>query len=81
VFVAIEKTAPFQASLYVLSDNIVEYGRRQYRMALDLIKWSIDNNYWCDYVEFGVLKEIYKFGCLDTALETIHKSELIKIIK
>jgi len=81
VFAAIEKSAPFQASLYVLSDDMVEYGRTQYRMALDLLKWSIDNNYWCDYVEFEVLKESYELGSLDTALDTIQKSELIKILE
>ena len=81
VFAAIEKQAPFQSSLYVLNDDMVEYGRQQYRMALDLIKWSIDNNYWCDYVEFEILKESYVLGSLDTALETIQQSELIKILE
>jgi len=81
VFAAIEKSPPYQASLYVLSDDMVEYGRTQYRMALDLMKWSIDNNYWCDYVEFEVLKESYELGSLDTALETIQQSELIKILE
>lgn len=81
VFAAIEKQAPYQSSLYVLNDDMVEYGRQQYRMALDLIKWSIDNNYWCDYVEFEILKESYVLGSLDTALETIQQSELIKILE
>jgi len=81
VFAAIEKQPPFQSSLYVLNDDMVEYGRQQYRMALDLIKWSIDNNYWCDYVEFEILKESYVLGSLNTALETIQQSELIKILE
>jgi ASC-1-like (ASCH) protein len=81
VFAAIEKQPPFQTSLYVLTDEMIEYGRQQYRMALDLIKWSIDNNYWCDYVEFEILKESYVLGSLDTALETIQQSELIKILE
>jgi hypothetical protein len=80
VFAAIEKTAPYQASLYCLSDEMIEYGRSQYRMALDLLKWSIDNDYWCDYVEFEILKESYMLDSLDTALETIQQSELIKIL-
>ena len=50
-------------------------------MALDLMKWSVDNNYWCDYVEFEVLKESYDLGSLDTAIDTIQKSELIKILE
>jgi len=81
VFAAIEKQAPYQSSLYVLNDDMVEYGRQQYRMALDLIKWSLDNSYWCDYVEFEILKESYVLGSLDTALETIQQSELIKILE
>lgn len=80
VFAAIEKTAPYQVSLYSLSDEMVEYGRSQYRMGLDLLKWSIDNDYWCDYVEFEILKESYMLDSLDTALDTIQKSELIKIL-
>jgi hypothetical protein len=81
VFAAIEKTPPYQAGLYVLTDEMVEYGREQYRMGLDLMKWSIDNNYWCDYVEFEILKESYALGSLDNALETIQQSELIKILE
>jgi hypothetical protein len=81
VFAAIEKQAPFQTSLYVLTDEMVEYGRQQYRMALDLIKWSLDNTYWCDYVEFEILKESHALGSLDNALETIQQSELIKILE
>jgi hypothetical protein len=81
VFAAVEKQAPFQTSLYVLTDEMIDYGRYQYRMALDLLKWSMDNEYWCDYVEFEILKESYALDSLDTALETIQQSELIKILE
>jgi hypothetical protein len=81
VFAAIEKSPPYQASLYMLSESMIEYGRTQYRMALDLIKWSIDNNYWCDHVEFEILKECYALESLDNALEKIQQSELIKILE
>jgi hypothetical protein len=81
VFAAIEKQAPYQSSLYCLNDEMVEYGRTQYRMALDLIKWSNENQYWCDYVEFEILKESYLLESLDTALQTIKDSQLIKLLE
>jgi hypothetical protein len=69
VFGALEKEAPYQVSLYVLDDEKMEYGRKQYRTALDLMKWSMDNNYWCDYTEFGMLKDCYELGNLDTFMQ------------
>tara|TARA_R110000744_G_scaffold380108_3_gene499804 strand:+ start:3833 stop:4681 length:849 start_codon:yes stop_codon:yes gene_type:complete len=81
VFAAIEKSPPYQASMYVLSDEIIALGRYQYRMALDLLKWSRENNYWCDYIEFEILKEKYLLGELSDVIDTIEKSELINILK
>jgi hypothetical protein len=81
VFAAIEKTAPFQASMYCLNDEMVDFGRFQYRMGLDLLKWSKENNYWCDYVEFEILKESYLLGDLTNVIDTIEKSELINILQ
>ena len=69
VFAALEKQAPYQVSLYVLDDEKMEYGRKQYRTALDLMKWSVDNNYWCDYTEFSMLKDCYELGNLDTFMQ------------
>jgi hypothetical protein len=80
VFAAMEKNPPYQTSLYVLNDEMTDYGRHQYRMALDLLKWSIDNNYWCDYIEFEILKESYLLGDLTNVIDTIEKSELINIL-
>lgn len=80
VFAAIEKQPPYQVSLYALSDEIIEYGRQQYRMGLDLLKWSMDNNYWCDYNEFEILKESYHLGTLETFLETLKNSDTITIL-
>jgi hypothetical protein len=80
IFAAIEKTPPHQTALYALNDNMVDYGRQQYRMGLDLIKWSMDNNYWCDYVEFEILKECYYLDSLDDFFDTRDKSDLITII-
>jgi hypothetical protein len=80
VFVAIEKTAPYQTSMYQLDDEKVDLGRKQYRMALDLIKWSIDNDYWCDYNEFEVLKECYELENLNQFFEIRDRSEGIILI-
>lgn len=80
VFCAIEKQAPYQTALYMLSDDMIEYGRGQYRMALDLLKWSYDNNYWCSYNEFDMLKECYDLGNLDKFFELKESSEKITII-
>lgn len=80
VFVALEKQEPYQVALYVLNDEMIEYGRQQYRMGLDLIKWSLDNNYYPSHNEFEVLKESYMLGNLENYFEDIKKSELITIL-
>jgi hypothetical protein len=46
-------------------------------MGLDLLKWSIENNFWCDYIEFEILKEHYISGDLSNVIETIENEELI----
>jgi exodeoxyribonuclease VIII len=80
VFAAVEKQAPYQIALYCLSDEMINYGREQYRMALDLLKWSYDNNYWCSHNEFEILKECYNLENLDSFFDTLKKSELITIL-
>tara|TARA_R110000803_G_scaffold21216_2_gene53663 strand:- start:10569 stop:11534 length:966 start_codon:yes stop_codon:yes gene_type:complete len=80
VFAALENQAPYQTSLYALDDEMMDFGRYQYRMALDLLKWSFDNNYWCDYVEFEILKECYLLDDLSDFFDTLEKSELIQIL-
>lgn len=81
VFCAMEKNEPHQTALYELDDEMVEMGRKQYRMALDLLKWSLDNNYWCDYNEFEILKECYDLGNLDEFFDIRDKSEKITILR
>jgi hypothetical protein len=81
VFCAIEKQAPYQTALYMLDDEMIEYGRTQYRLALDLMKWSMDNNFWCGYNEFELLKECYELGNLDKFFEINEQSEKITIIR
>jgi len=81
VFCAIEKQAPYQTAIYMLDDEMIEYGRTQYRMGLDLLKWSFDNDYWCSYNEFEILKECYELGNLDKFFEFKKTSEKITIIR
>jgi hypothetical protein len=59
IFAAIEKKPPYQVSLYELPPKSIKDGRSKYRMALDLMKWSFANNFWCDYVQFDWLKNLY----------------------
>lgn len=80
IFAAIEKQEPFQISLFSLNDEMIEFGKKQYRMGLDLMKWSFDNDFWCDYNQFEVLKECYELESLDNFFDTLEKSELIKIL-
>lgn len=81
VFIAAAKTAPYEIGMYSLSDDMVQYGRDQYRMGLDLIKFCQDNNYWPSHNEFEVLKDCYLLGSLDTFMDTVKTSELITIIQ
>ncbi|HRH53298.1 MAG TPA: PD-(D/E)XK nuclease-like domain-containing protein [Chitinophagales bacterium] len=81
IFCAIEKEKPYQTALYALDDDMMEYGRGQYRMALDLIKWCNENNYYPSYNEFELLKECYELQSLDTFFETAKLSEKITIIR
>lgn len=80
IFCAIEKEQPYQVALYSLSDEMMEYGRTQYRMGLDLIKWSLDNDYWATHNEFEILKECYLLGNLNDYFDILNKSEQITII-
>lgn len=78
LFCAVEKTQPHTTSIYSLEGNWIQHGRNKYRMALDLLKWSSDNNYWCDYAEFELLKSFYiehTEGCnLPTLTEFLNES-------
>lgn len=81
VFCAMEKNAPNQTALYELDDDMIELGRTQYRLALDLIKWCKDNDYYPDYNEFEILKECYELGNLDEFFEIKKASEKITILR
>lgn len=80
VFAAMEKKPPFQIGLYVLNDEMMDYGRSQYRTGLDLLKWSYDNDYWCNHNEFELLKECYDLGDLESFFDVKEKSQLVTIL-
>lgn len=80
IFAACSKTAPYEVALYGLNDEMYDYGREQYRMGLDLMKFCQDNNYWPSYNEFELLKECYALGSLDNYFDTLKDSQLITIL-
>ncbi len=81
IFAAIEKSQPYQTSLYALSDEMMEYGRKQYKVGLDLLKWSYDNNYWCDHNEFEILKECWELENVEEFFEINEQSTKITILQ
>ncbi len=80
LFAAFEKQEPYQVSLYALNDEMIEFGREQYKMALDLLKWSYDNKYWCNYNEMEILKECYQLGNIDNFMDLKETSSIITIL-
>jgi hypothetical protein len=82
IFVSCENKAPYQVCLYSLSEEYIISGREQYRMALDLLRWSCDNSFWCDYVQFELLKKIYLEDNLKDAMAILsnQKKPLIYIL-
>lgn len=80
IFAACSKTAPYEVALYTLNDEMVDYGRQQYRMGLDLIKFCQDNDYYPSHNAFELLKMNYELGTLETFFEDLPKSELITIL-
>ena len=80
IFAAAEKTAPYQVALYVLNDEMMEYGRNQYRMGLDLIKFCQDHNFYPSYNEFEIMKDCYVLGSLEDYFTTLENSQLITLL-
>ena len=82
IFISCENKAPYQTCLYTLSKKRTNLGRKDYRMALDLLNWSFENSFWCDYTEFEILKNIYNKGDLKDAMSILQnqKKPLIYIL-
>ncbi len=81
VFLACEKQEPYPVALYTLSDDILSYGRQQIRMALDLLKFCYDNNYWPGYDEWEAMKRYYDSSNLENFFEHMKYYNLINEIK
>ena len=80
LFVALEKNPPYDVTLYFLNDESVETGRQAYRMALDLMRYCYDNDYFCGYNEFEIMKECYSLGNMDKFSDLIKNGSKITIL-
>ena len=80
IFAAFEKTPPYSMALYQLNDDMIDFGRANYRMALDAVKWCQEKDHWPNYVQFEVWKECYALQDLDNYFETLEKSNLIHLL-
>jgi len=74
---AVEEKAPYTCSMFGYSASVLKTAKAKTRMALDLLKWSMDNNYWCNHAEFEVLKSCYLTKKMHTAYEKVRNSELV----
>jgi len=73
-----ENVAPYQCSFIQFNATTISKSKEDYRMALDLLKWSLDNSFWCNYTQFEVLKKCYKSNKLSVAMSKI-KNEILTI--
>jgi hypothetical protein len=81
IFSALEKEKPNQMALYMLDDDLVQRGRETYRIALTLMKWCRENDYYPDYSEYEILKECLDLNTLSDFFDTKNRSEKIIILK
>ena len=81
LFCALSKNEPHEVAMYGLSDDMLEFGTKQYRIALDLLKWSYDNDYWCSHNEFSILLNCRELGNLDEFFEIAKNSDKITILQ
>lgn len=49
VFIALEKKPPYECAVYILNDEAMQNGLRDYRRALESIRSCYDNNRWPKY--------------------------------
>lgn len=54
LFIAVEKEAPYRVECYLLSDEFVEFGRKECRRLLELEKQCRENNDWPNYTSSGI---------------------------
>jgi len=75
-FLCCETTAPYQSSFVQLKSTVIAKCKTDYRMVMDLLKWSIDNNFWCNYTQFEVLKSCYKSNKMEDAMSKLENEIL-----
>ena len=46
IFLVIEKTEPFATAIYIMSDEMVHYGRERFRKYLNIYKECLEENEW-----------------------------------
>lgn len=80
VFCAAEKDEPNQVVLYELDYDLKMNVDEKIDRALGLMKWSYDNDYWCDYNEFEILKECYDCGEVNDFFSTLDRSNTISFL-
>lgn len=49
LFLALEKTPPFECAVYLADDGMLEKGGMDYRMAMDVLSYCLKNNTWDSY--------------------------------
>ena len=81
LFCALEKNEPYQVAMYGLSDEMLEYGAKQVRIGLDLLKWCYANKYFPTHNEFSILLNCYELGSLDDFFEISRNSDKITILQ
>jgi|SRR5690606_2443207 len=77
LFVSCEKEAPYNTSIYQLSENINANAMGKIRMALDLLKFCYSNNHFPDYNQFAIMKEMYFIDALPNYFEQLENNNLI----
>lgn len=53
IIIAVEKTPPYRCEVYVLDDEVLDFGKREYKRLLALEKECRDKNHWPHYLMPG----------------------------
>ena len=74
--VAQEKSEPFVHTILPINDNAIWWGARQNRLALDRIKWCLDNERWPSYSKWDAGAGGYVEGPQDIDLPKYYEDGL-----
>lgn len=81
IFIAMEKKIPYTVSLFAIDESFINQANQERRMLLDLIKWTFDNDYYCNYYEWELLKSLYKSDELHLFFDKKEKSRGISFLE